>query len=327
MGSSSSTMSPGTAKASSTSTAGKTDGKLSEELRQTMTKKGAMFVQSELSEKLKDMSKIIESFNSNDPTEIKRYIETLSRTLASNTGSQQFSLSPDVMTALDSIHQVLIRSLDQQRLSPEDQKKALRDMSFDTIYATLTKQSADEIKTKKDEIYSSLRLETNDPLKTNIEPIFDTITKLKVKYKFFEYKYIELNMFMIMYIQTSYDVLQDFIKNTIAFNQLKEENRDNLINEAFASLNNVFASADLASTPADEKNLKDIMNKVKQNIKEKDEEMNKKLDKIIKVSQGEMTGFVEALSKTTQSALRTELNKPQQTAGRKNQAFFDLNAS
>lgn len=288
---------------------------------------GEELIITEMKDKFKQVSELFQGYNTSSPAEIQERLRTIRTTL----GSQDITLSPEITTAMESVHNALISSIDKKittsNLSPQQRnsarKEALKNMQFEEILSVLTSNFSGDIDTQKNRVLENLGIATNAEIGQSVSSIFDTVKSLKVKYKFFEYKYIELNVFMLLYVQYSYETLQNFVDNVLQFNKIKNQSRDELIAEAFKSVSALMNDAQLQATPTDTDSLKKIMTALQTNMQEKDEIMNNKLNQVIQLGNENIKGFVDGLSEATKTKFRENLKG----GSEKPQAFFDLKAS
>jgi hypothetical protein len=64
----------------------------------------------------------------------------------------------------------------------------------------------------------------NDPkVAESMTSVTNSIKSIRGKYKYFEYKYIQMNMFLILYTKHMHSVVSKFIDETVAFYEAKEK--------------------------------------------------------------------------------------------------------
>jgi hypothetical protein len=164
--------------------------------------------------------------------------------------------------------------------------------------------------------------------------IFDTIKELKVRYRFFEYKYIELNVFMLLFVQHVYTAMSDFTTQVLAINKLREEDRQNIMKNGFDSINNTLKESGLKLQPDDYNNMQKLFTSLQTKLTNQDKEMRDKMDGLMQITTANMSDFVGALSKSTLDSMVAAGQKQQQTGQQQGgfvrgqsqfpQAFYDL---
>lgn len=301
---------------------------VSSEIRAAIMKKGDAFIVDDISDHIQKVSESFKTFNMSSPDDITQYVNKINNYLSTQGQGTPITLSPDIKQALTDVHAALVKKLDVDLSSLDSKdrnakiKEKLRAMPVDEMFANIKEHFGADIDAKKDKIYRDLNL-AETPLKTNIDSIFDTVKSMKVKYKFFEYKYIELNLFTILFTQQVYETLQKFITSATMFNRVRDQTREQLIQDAFKAMNELLGQAGVDIKGSDYDGLKNTMTALQQNLAKKDKELKDNLDRVIQITSTDMKEFVNLLSSATQASLKEAVNG--KTGG--SQAFFDLKDS
>jgi hypothetical protein len=203
------------------------------------------------------------------------------------------------------------------------------------IFRVLGEGIGKELDEKKKSILESPGIGDNEKMKKGVEDIMKNVTSMKVKHKYFEYKYIELNIFIILFVQHVYATMHGFVGNVIAFNTLRDANREKIVENIMNAMTDILKDAD-PTTNVNIKDLTELMGKVKESVKSRDEDMKKKLEGMVEVSTKNLSQFLSVLTPELLADIRAAPVVPQgggQKGGfvrdhsRFPQAFYDLSKS
>jgi hypothetical protein len=128
----------------------------------------------------------------------------------------------------------------------------------------------------KDEINSSIQ---DSKSQKDIESIFSNISTLKSKYRYFEYKYIELNIFMIIFIQHTFQIMDKFVSTVISHVNDQDKQSSNSIKKLVSLLLEVMKRADLQINKTDFDTLDSLMSVMKKELQEKKQILNEGIEK------------------------------------------------
>jgi hypothetical protein len=300
-----------------------------DDIRKAIIGKSDRFIVDDISEQMRRVEESFKTFNMSSPEDINQYVNKINNYITTQGQGTPITLSPEIKQAMTDVHDALVRKLDVSGYSDSKERNAkvkekLREMPIDEMFANIKEQFGSDIDVKKERIYKDLNI-GETPIKANIDTIFDTVKSLKVKYKFFEYKYIELNLFMILFTQQVYETLQKFITSVSMFNKVRDETREQLIQDAFKAMNDLLGQSGVDISGKDYDGLKVMMTSLQQNLAKKDQELKDNLNKVIQITSTDMKDFVNLLSDATKTSLKDSLNRPQ--GGGNSQAFFDLKDS
>lgn len=329
-----------TSSSTSASATARPSQEISAEMKMQMLQ-GNKFIVDSMRPDMNKITDMFKNFNYHDPDQISAYINTINQSLPQ--GQSKIELSPDIMKAMSSVHDALTKQLSvdpNNNLTTEQRRnatrKAMSEMKVEDMFAKITQHFGEDVDKGKKEVFDRLKLAPNDTgISQPLDAMFKTIKDLKVRYKFFEYKYVELNIFMILFVQYSYEAIQNFSTNVLAFNAVREENRKQIMQEIFSEMNKVMTGSDIQVREADYTALRGMMTRLQTQMTQKNNEMVQNMEKVMQVSTENMAGFVGALTEATKKGLLSELNKPpgqQQQGGfvkdhsRFPQAFYDLGA-
>ena len=103
--------------------------------------------------------------------------------------------------------------------------------------------------------------------------------------------------------------MNGFVTNVAAFNKVRDSNREALFKEAMKLMSEMLKDAGVESKT---ESLLDMMTKIKTHMQKTDEEMNNKMEGIMKLTADNLSGFIDALTQTTKDDLFTQLQNGKQ---------------
>lgn len=305
-------------------------------------KKGDMvFTTTDLKDNLAKVSALVSDFGTISPDQIADHIRNINGSLTQSGQQANMGLSQPVMDAMKSVHETILKKIKQSMSIPSNAtsanadrmaRKEMAKKPFEELMQMVSEEFGKDVEAKKVQVIQSLNLGNGDN-KLIVDPltnIFDTIKELKVRYRFFEYKYIELNVFMLLFVQHVYTAMSDFTTQVLTMNKLREEDRQNIMKNGFDSINNTLKESGLKLQPDDYKNMQTLFTNLQTKLTNQDKEMRDKMDGLMQITTNNMSEFVGALSKSTLDSLVAAGQKQQQQGGfvrgqsQFPQAFYDL---
>jgi hypothetical protein len=308
-------------------------------------KKGDMVFTTDLKDNLAKVSTLVSEFGTISPDQIAEYIRNINGSLTQSGQQANMGLSVPVMDAMKSVHETILKQIKQSMSVPSTMSTANADKMarekmaktpFEDLMKMVSEEFGKDVEAKKVQVIQSLNLGTGDN-KLIVDPltnIFDTIKELKVRYRFFEYKYIELNVFMLLFVQHVYTAMSDFTTQVLAINKLREEDRQNIMREGFVSINKTLKESGVTLEPVDYNNMQALFTNLQQKLTAQDREMRSKMDGLMQITTDNMSEFVGALSKSTLDSMLAAGKSRQGQTGQQGgfvrgqsqfpQAFYDL---
>ena len=272
-----------------------------------------IILEEDVTQKIKQVSNIFKTLNDNDYKGLLQHIDTVNNRLEE---SAQIKLTDNVKSTLLNFHTAILNNIDTSTMSDTAKNEKFVEIMKgkpDDVMGVLAEKFGKDLEQYKNTLLSSYGIADNAVLKTNVEQIMNSVKSLKVKYKFFEYKYIELNIFMILFIQHAYDTIEAFVKNVLAFNNLRDHTREKLVQETLQVMMNIISSADLEIQPSDFDHLSQSMSQLQQHTDKKTKELEESIRQLQTGTTDSLNAFIRNLSNDTKTKLKTELNN--QTGG------------
>jgi hypothetical protein len=255
-------------------------------------------------------------------------VDSINETLR-KMGHPSFELSDKVKNALLQFHGAILSGIDTSSMDQEakdrkfvelmNQNKDDSQKNIEGIFKLLNDYYGKDFEKTIEGIVNAPGIAESKEMKDNVSLIANSIKSLKVKYKFFEYKYIELNIFLILFVQHVYKTLDDFVKNVLAFNTQRDETREKVVKDTLKIMINILTAADLQIEPKDFEYLTGMMDKLKTHMDKKEQEMNEKVKGLYEITTDNIAGFLDALSDATKVDMYNKLG--QQDAIKKNQPY------
>lgn len=261
----------------------------------------------DVNKKIIEVSRMFKALNDNDYKGLLKYIDSINSNLEE---SSKIKISDSLKTTLATFHNNILHNIDKASMSETDVNNEFVKImkgTPDNIMSVLSDKYGKDLESYKKTLLSSYGISDNAVLKENVEEIMNSVKSLKVKYKFFEYKYIELNIFMLLFIQHSYNTIEAFVSNVLAFNNLRDNAREELVKQTLQIMMNIINSADLSIKPEDFEQLSQSMVQLQQTSQNRAVELDKKLQELSTASANSISQFVLGLDDTTRQKLQQDL--------------------
>lgn len=263
-----------------------------------------IFMEKDVREKILEVSKVFEAFNKDDHKLLLEYVDSINMTLQKN-GSPEFKISDPVRRSLAEFHTAVLNGLENAALKTDSEKSAMysdimKNGKIDDLFHALSRSYTKEFDEKKDRILTTQGIVNNDEMKKNISSIMNTVKTLKIKSKYFEYKYIELNIFLILFVQQTYIAMDSFVKNIMDFNSQRDMIRESMIKDTMKVMTNILTSADLQINPQDFNYITDMIAQLRKHMENKNLELQQKLQKTETVAHQQVMDVVNQFTSASQ---------------------------
>lgn len=218
-------------------------------------------------DKIRGLGDVIRHFNDNDTSSIEGFIDNYNKQVSNK---ERIDIGPEMKTMMLNFHNQVLEVIDQELGSsstPEEKREVLKARLKDN------NQLNDMIKMYYDKklmdfeskVMADATVQSNPEVLNTVKTIMGNVKSLKVKYKFFEYKYIQLNVFLIVFIQYVYNTMSKFIVDVIAYNQTRDAIRQEMTKKIFKATQDILGSSELQMKPEDA----DAINKMIANLQQK----------------------------------------------------------
>lgn len=275
-------------------------------VQEALTKNNQTVIEKEVRDKIAQVSEVFTQFNNNDDKALLAHIDGINKELKANK-QDEIVISDNIKGALVKFRDAILKSITDDTMSDETKKEKYKElMAKDdpkTVIEALKKTIAIEMEEKKQKILGENPITKDAAMTQDINTILGNVKDLKVKYKYFEYKYIEMNLFLIIFIQKVYTSMDTFVANVLSFNNARDVVRDEMLRDTLKLMTSILDASDLQITDEDSKALSSLMTQTKNRAEEKQKELEEYLKTVVK-SEGD--GLKELLS-TFSDALKLKM--------------------
>lgn len=158
---------------------------------------------------LSELGGLMKQYNKNDVPQMLQDIE-----------SSGIKLPRNIVDRLRVTHQSILDNIDSAYTYEEKGKK----LEVNSALAEYIQKDVDKDLEKQIESYLNNPFIKEDPMvQRGVKDVADSIKSIRGKYKFFEYKYLQMNVFLIGFITHVGDTLVRFVNETSAFYEAKEK--------------------------------------------------------------------------------------------------------
>jgi hypothetical protein len=133
----------------------------------------------------------------------------------------------------------------------------------------------------------------NPKLRDEVMSLTGSIKTVGTRYKYFEYKYIQLNLFVIGFIQHVYSTMQTFMETNMEYFEAREKYRTELTTEFIQALKKLLEQNDLNISEKEMDDLNRLANAMKQDVNEKRAETKEKMMKVAEANIKSIDSYVE----------------------------------
>ena len=155
----------------------------------------------------------------------------------------------------------------------------------------------------------------NKDISETVKTIMNNVKSLKVKYKFFEYKYIQLNVFMIVFIQYVYNSMSKFIVDVIAYNQTRDAIRQEMTQKIFQATQEIMGASDIQMKPEDADAINKMIGNLQEKVKKDQQEITQLSGQLKNNSLSDLLNFVLSSDESLASHIMEGVDKYKETKG------------
>jgi hypothetical protein len=217
-------------------------------------------------EKIKGLGDVIGFFNDNDTTSIESFIDTYNKQVSVK---EQIDLGPEIKGMMMGFHNQLLQVIDGQLIgaTPSEKQQVLKSKLKDNkqLNEMLRMYYNQQLQDVEKRVLNDEMVKSNPEITETVRVIMNNVKSLKVKYKFFEYKYVQLNVFMVVFIQYVYNSMSKFIVDVTAYNQARDAIRQEMASKIFKATQEIMGASDMQLKPQDA----EAINRMLTNLQEK----------------------------------------------------------
>lgn len=292
-----------------------------------------VILQKDVYDNIKEVSKAIDVFAKDDVISLMEIADNINKELASK-GKTDLQISKAVSSSLESFHKAIISQIqDSEEFKdfdtlPVEVKKAKLETIMNPSDPSKKMTNVFQLlngfyKSELDPVINKIVQDTSHDKKfvEDVNLIGKRITEMKVRYKFFEFKYIELNLFMILLMQHIYSAMDKFVDNVIEFNTLRDANRQAIMKDTVNAMVQILNTANLDLNAKDFEHLTKLMDDVRSDISKKTIELEDKKKMLMTTTSEELKTLIESLTPSLKENIKNILINPQSQQGGKKKDY------
>jgi hypothetical protein len=101
--------------------------------------------------------------------------------------------------------------------------------------------------------------------------------------------------------------MDDFVRNVMDFNSLRDKNREEILKQTLSIMTNIVDNSSLELDTAQIDGINTMMGQLRDNMKQKDDKMQKEMQRLLELTSKDMSSFIGSLSEAMQNNLRDTL--------------------
>jgi hypothetical protein len=267
-------------------------------------------------DKIKGLGDVIKHFNENDTTSIEGFIDNFNKQVSDK---EKIDLGPEVKSLMLSFHNQVLEVIDSQlgaNSTPEEKQAVLKAKLKDNkqLNEMLKMYYDKKLMDFETKVFSDETVRDNPEVMSTVSNIMNNVKSLKVKYKFFEYKYIQMNVFLIVFIQYVYNSMSKFIVDVIAYNQTRDAIRQEMTKKIFEATQKILGASDLQMKPEDADSINRLIFNLQQKVQKDQTEIQELSGKLKNNSLSDLLNFVLTSDETLASHIMEGVEKYKQTS-------------
>lgn len=146
-----------------------------------------------------------------------------------------------------------------------------------------------------------------------VKKILSDMTSATRKHEYFEYKYIEMNIFILLFVKKIYATMDGFVGNIMTFNKISEEQRKAQMNDFMKAIIELFKKeTDVINPQNFDILVQQVATKFHNDMETSHEKLRTFMVKSANDNQEELKNWINGLDDTVKSVLRNALGTPQQ---------------
>jgi hypothetical protein len=245
--------------------------------------------------KVKGLGEVIGYFNDNDTSALTNFIDSYNQKVSAK---ERIEIGPEIKSTMLNFHNQLLSVIDQQTgmstatdtQKQEVLKAKLKDnKQLGDMLKMYYNQKLQDVETK---VLSDEMVKNSSELSGSVKVILNNVKALKVKYKFFEYKYIQLNLFMIVFVQYVYNTMTKFIVDVIAYNQARDAIRQEMTQKIFKATQEIMGASDIELKPQDAAAINKMIGSLQEKIQKDQQEIQDLSSRLKNNSMSDLMNFI-----------------------------------
>lgn len=209
------------------------------------------------SDNINGLGQLINQFTKNDTQAIVEKIKNM----------QEFKgkLPDSLLNKVSDIHKRVLDTLDSSLTYDEKKKQLETDQGVASyIQKFVDKDMDDKMKTYLENPY----ITKDDTVLRGMTDVTNSIKTIRSKYKYFEYKYVQMNMFLVLFTQHIHKTVTKFLTETAALYEVREKYHLVLLHNVIKSFQNMFGDEAESLLAVDTSSFSESIRMLTQNIME-----------------------------------------------------------
>ena len=178
---------------------------------------------------------------------------------------------------------------DDERIKVIGELPELKDAT--RTFNTMKKFISKEVDVLKESVVNDSVVANNQEIKGTVIQTFDKFSDLKTRNMFFEYKYVQMYLFLSVFIQHVYNTMDKFITDVVAINDLKDKYRQEAYKQIFEKILAMYGVRG-DSLNIDIQNTDQFFNELAQGMDKKMDDIKKSYDAAAKSSMDDILRFI-----------------------------------
>lgn len=220
-------------------------------------------------DKFNEFSKVLKMLGENDPALVTTYINDYNSKAPANL---KLDLSQDLQNQIARFHNnVVSYATIQGPYSSEEKIKRQLANGKEVVEQVLPKAVSEQMKDNVmalNKYVEEVRpfLNKNPQLDANVKGIIDTVVGLKSRYSFFEYKYIQLNIFMLALFSNYNKIILSLVTDVTELVKKHEQAMSGKIDDAFKLVLALLNTNQISTDDLDK--ISNVFNEMKKKLEE-----------------------------------------------------------
>ena len=264
--------------------------------------------------KIKGLGEVIGYFNDNDTSSLTNFIDVYNQKVGAK---DRIIIGPEIKATMLNFHNQLLSVIDQQIgtnatdiQKQEILKAKLKDnKQLNDMLKMYYNQKMEDVETR---VLSDEMVKSSTEMSSTVKVILNNVKSLKVKYKFFEYKYIQLNLFMIVFVQYVYNTMTKFIVDVIAYNQARDAIRQEMTQKIFKATQEIMGASDIALKPEDAEAINKMIGNLQDRVQKDKNEIQELSHRLKNNSMSDLLNFILTSDDALASHVMTTVDKYRQ---------------
>jgi hypothetical protein len=259
---------------------------------------------SELFTNLGQFQTILSEFNQSDPEFITKYIKTYNDSVGNNSALKIDGtfLNGPLVKRINRNHNLLVSTFTNANNAPTEETldkpinpetKTKIPVNPQEFIDNLTKKETILLQNQTTKLLEGTSI--TEGAKTTLSSIVGTIASMKSRYSYFEYKYVQMNILLLVVIQNMYKTVIESITGIINLYNEQTEIRNKQLEEILTKININLKDSGLSIDHNNFSQLTQLITAVKQ----KSEDDANKLNNLVKDSKIQILGHIQGLGAGT----------------------------